>query len=86
MFTGHLCQNLFGSQLRHAPSHRNLSLHLPPSPVQKELHTLGGLEHRNLVKLVGYCAESSRGKEERLLVYEFVANGSLDYHLFPGEG
>ena len=69
--------------VRQPPSFQNLSLQPPPSPVQKELHTLGGLEHRNLVKLVGYCAESSGGKEERLLVYEFVANGSLDYHLFP---
>ncbi|KAH7669388.1 Non-specific serine/threonine protein kinase protein, partial [Dioscorea alata] len=36
------------------------------------------LRHPNLVTLIGYCAE----KEERLLVYEFMAHGSLENHLF----
>ncbi|KAJ0963844.1 hypothetical protein J5N97_028966 [Dioscorea zingiberensis] len=36
------------------------------------------LRHPNLVTLIGYCAE----KEERLLVYEYMAKGSLENHLF----
>ncbi|KAI4314196.1 hypothetical protein L6164_027129 [Bauhinia variegata] len=43
-----------------------------------EVHYLGQLHHRNLVKLIGYCLEG----ENRLLVYEFMPKGSLENHLF----
>lgn len=44
-----------------------------------EILLLGKMRHPNLVKLLGYCAENGEG----MLVYEFLAKGSLDYHLFP---
>lgn len=40
--------------------------------------TIGNIHHFNLVRLFGYCFERS----ERLLVYEFMSNGSLDKYLF----
>lgn len=43
-----------------------------------EVNFLGQLQHPNLVKLLGYCLEG----EDRLLVYEFMARGSLENHLF----
>ncbi|XP_072972719.1 serine/threonine-protein kinase RIPK-like isoform X2 [Typha angustifolia] len=43
-----------------------------------EVIFLGQLRHPNLVKLIGYCYED----EHRLLVYEFMARGSLENHLF----
>jgi serine/threonine protein kinase len=43
-----------------------------------EVIFLGQLRHPNLVKLVGYCCED----EHRLLVYEYMAQGSLENHLF----
>ncbi|KAK9055248.1 hypothetical protein SSX86_026330 [Deinandra increscens subsp. villosa] len=43
-----------------------------------EVSTMGRTHHFNLVKLYGFCFESSL----RALVYEFMVNGSLDYHLF----
>lgn len=39
---------------------------------------LGRLHHRNLVNLVGYCAE--RG--EHMLVYVYMSKGSLASHLY----
>ena len=35
----------------------------------------------NLVKLVGYCAEDDERGIQRLLVYEFMPNKSLEDHL-----
>ncbi|XP_008778596.2 serine/threonine-protein kinase RIPK-like [Phoenix dactylifera] len=43
-----------------------------------EVVFLGQLEHPHLVKLIGYCCEDER----RLLVYEYMARGSLENHLF----
>lgn len=43
-----------------------------------EVKTIGNIHHVNLVKLIGFCAERSR----RLLVYEYMSNGSLDKWIF----
>ena len=42
-----------------------------------EMETLGKVKHKNLVPLLGYCSFV----EEKLLVYEYVVNGSLDLWL-----
>lgn len=42
---------------------------------------LGVVEHPNLVKLIGYCAEDDERGIQRLLVYEFMPNRSVDDHL-----
>ncbi|XP_011014611.1 PREDICTED: probable receptor-like protein kinase At5g47070 isoform X2 [Populus euphratica] len=47
-----------------------------------EVQFLGVLEHPNLVKLLGYCAVDGERGIQRLLVYEFMRNKSLDDHLF----
>ncbi|PPS11397.1 hypothetical protein GOBAR_AA09245 [Gossypium barbadense] len=43
-----------------------------------EIATISAVQHRNLVKLYGCCIEA----EQRLLVYEFLENKSLDQILF----
>ncbi|XP_076896883.1 G-type lectin S-receptor-like serine/threonine-protein kinase At5g24080 [Bidens hawaiensis] len=43
-----------------------------------EVNTIGSMHHMNLVRLCGYCSEGP----QRLLVYEFMKNGSLDKWLF----
>lgn len=42
-----------------------------------ELESLSNLNHKNLVKLLGYCEESG----ELILVYEYMRNGTLHDHL-----
>uniref|UniRef100_A0A5B7ASF7 Putative L-type lectin-domain containing receptor kinase S.5 n=1 Tax=Davidia involucrata TaxID=16924 RepID=A0A5B7ASF7_DAVIN len=43
-----------------------------------EVTIIGSLHHKNLVKLVGWCYE----RNELILVYEFMPNGSLDKLIF----
>ncbi|KAJ9180690.1 hypothetical protein P3X46_008903 [Hevea brasiliensis] len=43
-----------------------------------EIASVGRLRHRNLVLLLGWC----RRRDDFLLVYEYMANGSLDKLLF----
>ena len=42
-----------------------------------EVLMLSLLHHPNLVNLVGYCADG----DQRILVYEYMAHGSLEDHL-----
>ncbi|KAL0319358.1 UNVERIFIED_CONTAM: Inactive protein kinase SELMODRAFT [Sesamum angustifolium] len=43
-----------------------------------EVEVLSCAQHRNVVMLIGFCIEDGR----RLLVYEYICNGSLDSHLY----
>jgi serine/threonine protein kinase len=43
-----------------------------------EVETIGNIHHFNLVRLIRFCAE----KSHRLLVYEYMSNGSLDRWVF----
>jgi len=47
-----------------------------------EVQFLGIVNHPNLVKLLGYCSVDGERGIQRLLVYEFMPNGSLEDHLF----
>lgn len=47
-----------------------------------EISTIGRLRHRNLVRLHGWCHE----RDELLLVYDYMPNGSLDRFIFRQQG
>ncbi|KAE9607412.1 hypothetical protein Lal_00026614 [Lupinus albus] len=47
-----------------------------------EVQFLSVVNHPNLVKLLGYCSVDGERGIQRLLVYEFMPNRSMDDHLF----
>ncbi|WJX55347.1 non-specific serine/threonine protein kinase [Trifolium repens] len=47
-----------------------------------EVEAIGRVRHKNLVRLLGYCAEGAH----RMLVYEFVDNGNLEQWLHGDVG
>ncbi|XP_057519195.1 probable serine/threonine-protein kinase PBL19 [Amaranthus tricolor] len=47
-----------------------------------EVQFLGVVDHPKLVKLLGYCALDGEREIQRLLVYEYMRNKSLEHHLF----
>ena len=44
---------------------------------RSEVEVISRVHHKHLVSLVGYCIS----EEHRMLVYEFVSNGNLEYNL-----
>ncbi|KAL6286531.1 hypothetical protein ACE6H2_010921 [Prunus campanulata] len=54
------------------------SLNQGEKQFRNEVRTIGSIQHINLVRLWGFCAEASK----RILVYDYMPNGSLQSLLF----
>ncbi|XP_076885703.1 putative receptor protein kinase ZmPK1 [Bidens hawaiensis] len=56
---------------------KSISNHQNEDEFQAEISTIGRLNHKNLTETWGYCAEG----QHRLIVYEYMENGSLAENL-----
>ncbi|PIA51107.1 hypothetical protein AQUCO_01100143v1, partial [Aquilegia coerulea] len=55
-----------------------LAHHQGEKQFRTEVSTIGMIHHVNLVRLRGFCSEG----DSRLLVYDYMLNGSLNSHMF----
>ncbi|GLJ24919.1 hypothetical protein SUGI_0476720 [Cryptomeria japonica] len=57
------------------------------SEFKNEVEIINSIRHRNLVVLRGFCvASDDTDGRQRFLIYDYLANGSLDEHIFGDRG
>ncbi|CAN0924048.1 Probable LRR receptor-like serine/threonine-protein kinase At3g47570 [Linum grandiflorum] len=65
----------------------NLERHGSSKSFIAECEALKNIRHRNLVRIITVCSSDDyEGKDFKALIYEFLANGSLEEWLHLGQG
>ncbi|CAI5499925.1 unnamed protein product [Closterium sp. Naga37s-1] len=71
------------ASLTHPPSPCHLQVQAKPSLRHEIVRAMASLRHEHVVRLLGFCLHQNveSGQQEQILVYEFVPNGDLSYHI-----
>ncbi|CAI5938390.1 unnamed protein product, partial [Closterium sp. NIES-65] len=50
---------------------------------ETEVRAMASLHHTHLVRLLGFCLDQNveTGKQEQILVYDFIGNRDMEYHI-----
>ncbi|KAK6924535.1 Serine-threonine/tyrosine-protein kinase, catalytic domain [Dillenia turbinata] len=82
---GNVYKGTFGEEGTQAIKRAHADSYQSVQEFRNEVELLSRVKHRNLVGLVGYCEEDG-GRGSKILVYEYVPNGSLLEYILGKRG
>lgn len=74
---GHVFKGVLGNQMEVAIKKMKPNSSQGQREFQIEIDIINNIRHRHLVTLVGFCVHDA----EKMVVYEFVPNQTLEFHI-----